>query len=575
MLKLAFASLTTRQRQGAYGLITLLLCGAIAEAVVFLLLLPLAQAVSTGAGRLEQELGPFELAADIDTVIPFLLLLVVLMTVVRLVANFVQTKLATRVEHRERTELFDRYLSAEWELQSKEPPGRIHTVANFASAKGDLITMCANASRYALNISVMILAAFVVAPLGALGITSLGGVLFLLFRPLVSASRRLSQQQLMLSTRHNEDLGEAVTLGVENQIFRTGDGLRGRLMASNRSALEAKRKAGMVSASVVPAYQAIGLTLAITILAVATTQEVDVAVLGAVVILLIRSMSYGQALQAVLQKSAEYQPAIEIFENWKKTYSEAAVAYGDLPIQRVEHVSLKNIVYHYEEDSPALSDVSLDLRAGEQIGLVGPSGSGKSTLVQMMLGLRQPDQGVVEINGQSMRSYDEAQLRRQVSLVPQRSSVLRGTIAENIRLFREDLNTSEIVGAARQAGLHDFIESLPGGYDTLIGPGHRDLSGGQLQRLGIARALASDPTMLVLDEPTSALDVDSEVLITETLRLLPADAVVVVVAHRTSTLRHCNRIAVLEDGRLTSIGPPDEVLGSSEFFRRAQAGTES
>lgn len=574
MIRLAISSLTRRQRVGAAVLVAMLLAGAVAETLVFLLLIPLAQAVSTGDGRLEQSLGPFDVSVATGDVVLAIFVSIAAMTALRLSANYIQTRLATAVEHRERIRLFDDYIGASWELQAKEPPGRIQSIAGFATAKGDVIGLVANSSRYVLNISVMLGAAFLVAPVGAFSIAALGGAMFLAFRPLVAAARRLSGEHITRSTQHNEDLGELISIGADSRVFHAGDGFRERLISSNRAALDAKRKATLIGGSVPPAYQAIGLTLAAVILAVASTRDVNVGVLGAVVILLIRSMSYGQGLQAVIQKMAEYRPAIEALEEWRTEYATAVVAHGHLPIRRINSLELVDVSYRYDEDAPALHGVSLQITHGEQIGFVGPSGSGKSTIVQLILGLRTPESGRVCINERPIAEYDEAQLRAQMSLVPQKTTLFRGTVMDNIRIFRDHIDDATIVESARRAGLHDTILGFPAGYETLIGPTHRDVSGGQLQRLGIARALAGDPSLLVLDEPTSALDVDSEEMVTDTLRTLSEDVLVVVVAHRVSTLRHCNRIAVFEAGRLATLGPPETVVASSDFFRRAHSGSE-
>jgi len=164
----------------------------------------------------------------------------------------------------------------------------------------------------------------------------------------------------------------------------------------------------------------------------------------------------------------------------------------------------------------------------------------------------------------------EEMLAAAATLVPQKTSLFRGTVEENIAFFRP-LDRDAVEEAARKAGLHETIMRLPEGYATQLGAARRDLSGGQAQRIGIARALAGKPSLIVLDEPTSALDVDSEELITDTIRSLPDDVIVVIVAHRISTLRHCSRLAVLDKGQMVASGTPAEVFASSDFYRRSVA----
>jgi ABC-type multidrug transport system fused ATPase/permease subunit len=211
---------------------------------------------------------------------------------------------------------------------------------------------------------------------------------------------------------------------------------------------------------------------------------------------------------------------------------------------------------------------------GEIVGIVGPSGSGKSTLSQLILRLREPTAGSITVNRSPAAGFTLASWYQHVSLVPQDPRLFHSTVAENIAFLDERITLEMVIEAARAANVHDVIESLEHGYDTLIGPGFRDLSGGQIQRIGIARALARGAQVLVLDEPTSALDVHSEAVIQATLESLRGHALVLIIAHRLSTLSICDRILVLRDGQVETIGTLNEVSERSDFFRRAlDAGT--
>jgi ABC-type multidrug transport system fused ATPase/permease subunit len=218
--------------------------------------------------------------------------------------------------------------------------------------------------------------------------------------------------------------------------------------------------------------------------------------------------------------------------------------------------------------------VTLTLPVGQIVGVVGPSGSGKSTLSQMILRLREPTSGSLRVNRVDAEDYTLSSWYHHVSLVPQDPRLLHTTVAENIAFLDARLSREDITEAAKAAGVHDVIMSLDDGYDTLIGPAFRDLSGGQIQRIGIARALARGAQVLVLDEPTSALDVHSEAVIQATLESLRGRVLVLIIAHRLSTLSICDRIVVLQEGRIESTGSLSEVSEHSDFFRRAlDAGT--
>lgn len=571
MIRGVLAGLSRRQRIAAAGLAVVLVFGALAETAIFLLIVPLAQTVASGDDVFAQEVGPLSIEASVATLVTVIFGAVLALTLARFIANFIQIRLVIQVERRARMRLFEDYVNASWEVQSQEPHGRIQSMSSFATARGDLLGLVMLSVRYVLNVSMMVGAAFVLAPLGALAILVVGGLMFAAFRPLVAAARRLSGEYVRRSTEHNEDLGELVAIGADLRVFDAGAGFQQRLARSNNRALRAKRRSGILNGSVVPTYQAIGLTLAVSILGYATTADVDLPVLGAIVILLVRSMSYGQALQGMTQKFAEYGPAVSALDEWHGRFSRARIQCGSEVLEQVHEIRFDSVGFSYGSDVPAVADVTLSMRQGEHFGLVGPSGSGKSTLVQLLLGLRAPGSGTILINGQPLLEYDETSRRRAMTLVPQRTNLFRGTVADNIRVFRDRITDDQVEDAARRAGLHETILTLPEGYRTEIGPAGRDLSGGQVQRIGIARALAGNPSLIVFDEPTSALDADSEALVTDTLRALPDDVTVVIVAHRMSTLRSCDRIAVLAAGRLEAVGTPNDVAGQSAFYQRAIA----
>jgi ABC-type multidrug transport system fused ATPase/permease subunit len=224
--------------------------------------------------------------------------------------------------------------------------------------------------------------------------------------------------------------------------------------------------------------------------------------------------------------------------------------------------------FAYDDRTEAARGITFSVRQGEFIGIVGPSGGGKSTLVKLLLRLLEPSTGTIEVNGIALSEIEEANWRNVIAFVPQDHHLIFGTVAENIDFYR-GLARSELVQAAKAAHLHDDIVRLPDGYDTVLGGGRGDLSGGQRQRLSIARALAGHPRVLVLDEPTAALDLRSERLVQDTLVQLRGQLTLFVVAHRVSTMAVCDRIMVLEEGRLCAIGSHAQVVSESPFYRQA------
>ena len=207
--------------------------------------------------------------------------------------------------------------------------------------------------------------------------------------------------------------------------------------------------------------------------------------------------------------------------------------------------------------------------AGETLALVGPSGSGKTTLVGLIPRLWDVTAGTIRIDGVDIRDgHRRRACASAIGLVAQEATLFGGTIRDNIRYGRLDATEAEIVAAARAANAHDFISALPDGYDTVVGDRGSRLSGGQRQRVAIARAILKDPPILLLDEATSSLDNESERLVQEALDRLKVGRTTIIVAHRLSTIRAADRIAVLDDGWLVELGTQDELLARDGLYAR-------
>ena len=221
---------------------------------------------------------------------------------------------------------------------------------------------------------------------------------------------------------------------------------------------------------------------------------------------------------------------------------------------RMEHVQ-----FSYG-DEPVLKDVSFSIHTGETVAVVGPSGGGKSTLLKLLLGYYPPQSGKVALFGHDLEGWSLDAARQQMAFVAQDTYLFPVSLAENIACGKPGANQAEIEQAARMANIHDFISSLPEGYQTLAGERGARLSGGQRQRLSLARAVLKDAPILLLDEPTSALDTESEALVQEALERFMAGKTTMVIAHRLSTIRDADRVLVLEHGQIVEEGSHDELM---------------
>ncbi len=228
-------------------------------------------------------------------------------------------------------------------------------------------------------------------------------------------------------------------------------------------------------------------------------------------------------------------------------------------------ITLDNVTFRYRpEAAPVLTSVSLDVRPGEVIGIVGRSGSGKSTLTKLVQRLYVPEQGRLLVDGIDISLIDAAQLRRQVGVVLQENLLFNRSVRENIAITDPAAPIEAVVRVAQLAGAHDFVSELPEGYDTLVGEQGGSLSGGQRQRIAIARALFANPRILIFDEATSALDYESEAIIQRNMASICQGRTLLIIAHRLSAVRHAHRIIVLEKGRIVEVGPHDALIGKPQ-----------
>ncbi|WP_338667154.1 ABC transporter ATP-binding protein [Pseudodesulfovibrio methanolicus] len=237
---------------------------------------------------------------------------------------------------------------------------------------------------------------------------------------------------------------------------------------------------------------------------------------------------------------------------------------GDL-----KELSFKNVSFTYpNSDVPAVDDFSLDIQAGQRVAIVGRSGSGKTTLVNLLPRFYSPQSGSITINGVPLDEFTLESLRINLGLVSQDTFLFNVTVAENIAYSHKEFRIEDVEEAARAAFAHDFIMEMPNGYETVVGEGGVKISGGQKQRLTIARAIMKDPSLLILDEATSALDTESERIVQQALENLMVGRTSIVIAHRLSTILNADVIVVMHDGKIVAKGTHKELLQVSPIYER-------
>ncbi len=234
-------------------------------------------------------------------------------------------------------------------------------------------------------------------------------------------------------------------------------------------------------------------------------------------------------------------------------------------------IAFRGIEFSYDKENPILKGLDLEITQGEMIALVGPSGAGKSTLFKLLLKFHAPDAGRVELFGNDIAEIDNAALRSAISFVGQSNFIFAGSLRDNLTLRNDAVTQDQIEAACRAVGLHDDIAALPKGYDTDVGELGTMISGGQAQRLNMARAIIKDAPILLLDEVTSALDAENEKLIKDYIRAQAQHKTVLVIAHRLSTVKEADRIALVQDGRIAALGRHDELAATNAYYEKIVA----
>ena len=231
-------------------------------------------------------------------------------------------------------------------------------------------------------------------------------------------------------------------------------------------------------------------------------------------------------------------------------------------------IEFDKVSFRYRPDLPyAITDFSFQIRSGETIGLVGRSGSGKTTITKLLQGLYNVQQGIIRIDGIDIRELDKVHLRRNLGVVLQENYFFSGTVRENIALAKQNVSLEEIIYSAKLAGADEFIQKLPKGYDSMLEENASNISGGQRQRLAIARALLTNPPILIFDEATSSLDPESEEVIRRNLRAIARGRTVIIVSHRLSIVCHADKIVSIDNGRITAVGTHKELMEQPGIYR--------
>jgi ATP-binding cassette subfamily B protein len=526
--------------------------GGLAEAAVLLIIVRAALAIAQPDGDAVVQVPSLG-----DVPLPTAVLLGVGLLVARLVLQLGGAWMSSRalavVRLRWLRELVERAFSCSWEGVADQPEGTLNELASAVVPRAATATLyLALMAQQAGSLAILIVATFLVNAGAAVAALVTLGALALLIRPIgrvirTSAGRSIEEEQHLAT-----GIAEVTRSLLEVRAFGVGRQVEERLMASAEGTAVSWRRANFGSQATVSVYQAAALGLilgGIGILGHGSPERL--AGLGTIVLILIRAFAYGQQLQAQLAALQSTAPAVlRVDEALRALRAEGEPPGGGPVPAPLRELRLAKVGYWYQQGQPVLHGLDMTIHAGELVGVRGPSGSGKTTLLHILLGLRAPKAGTIEVNGVDVAAINLAAWRSAVAFIPQEPMLIEGTISDNIRFFRSGLSDEQVQDAALRAGLGPDLASWPEGLDRLVGQRRHGVSGGQRQRITIARAVAGDPIILLMDEPTSSLDEEAERVVLDTLQILRGQLTVVVAAHRASTLAQCDRVIALD--RLTA-----------------------
>lgn len=473
-------------------------------------------------------------------------------------------------EVRSRRELLLGYMDAEWAAQSQIEPSEVaQTMWNHLGTAKSAYSQANVLVAAAVSFVIMLVGGFVASAWAVVGILVTTAVLAVLLRPLMVLAHRSSRDAQEAARRFAQQVWELTGNRVETRVLGVEAAYRDRVEHSIDEVSKQNARAQHAQVQMSTTYRSVVYLIAV--LGLASILMLDVGNpegYAAAILLLYRGVGYGRSVQSSYQALLAAMPAFDELEHSRTEFERHAPPEREstfvAPVQRLE---FREVEFAYPNGHRALSSVSFELQRGEAVGIVGPSGAGKSTIAQLLLGLRDPTAGTVLLNGVDLAEIARDQFYGRVALVAQDPRCLIGTVWDNVRFLRPDISDDDVRWALESAGVLQEFESLPQGLDTVISV--TKPSGGQVQRLAIARALAGRPDLLLLDEPTSALDAISEDVVRQTLDSLSGETMVIVIAHRLSTLRSCDRILVMNQGRVEAFGSSAEVMENSSFFAEA------
>lgn len=510
---------------------------------------------------------------DLPYTVRYLVIFIMVMFLVKAAAQFISRYISIRIaadyEENTRSGLFLAMTETSWPHLAKQKAGHLDQV---------LITDVRVGSSLLVHIGtfILIMTSLVVYGLLAMNVSFVVALLAFIFGGLISfffsslfKKNRIASAEMAANYKDLAHYANEVILGMkaiksslaEAPVFQKSLSYFSRMKALYIRVTLLKNFTDIV-------LQPVAILFILGIFAVFyKTQSLTFASFAVIVYAINRVFSNIQSAQAEMHMISSAIPhVISILSYQEEAGRNKETTEGANMFQFSRLLEFKGVSFSYDTESPTLYDINFSVAQGEMLGLIGPSGAGKSTLVDLLLRLLRPQEGAILIDGENISEISLKEWRKNAAYVPQEAFLINDTIYNNIRFFNSSLDAEDIERAAKMANIYDFIMSLPKGFDTVVGERGLRFSGGERQRMVLARALARQPKILILDEATSALDGESETLIQKAIEKLKGQMTILVIAHRLSTVVNSDKLVVLENGRITETGTPDELLVNKQSY---------
>lgn len=521
---------------------------------------------------IEKFFNYFNLNYTLESLLIFIVVLFIIKAVVIFINGYITAETNTSYVKNTNNELFKLTLAADWPYLSKQKIGYLDQV---------LITDISNSSAFlslviasiliVANLLIYLLISFNISVTVASFTFLLGAVVIFVFKPFFSKNKILSSQiakmNKVMAHYINENMLGIKTIkasGVEEEIGNHGGEYFDKVRSLNR-------RMALVRNLTNSMLQPIGLIFIIIIFAFFYKMtSFNFASFAVIVYAINKVFAYIQLAQVQLHGAGAFIPYVASVVAYREDVCKHTEKIGSgVPFKFENRIEFKKVNFSYNSSREIVSDLNFYIKKGEMVGLIGPSGAGKTTVVDLLLRLFNPTSGEILLDDCTASIISIKDWREHIGYVSQDMFMINDTIENNIKFFNDKMTDEEMVAAAKMANIYEFIQKQPERFSTMVGERGVALSGGEKQRVVLARVLARKPEILVLDEATSALDNESEVLIQKSIEGLKGGVTVLAIAHRLSTVMSADRLIILENGMITEQGKPEELLKErdSYFFK--------